>query len=256
MYSCLKILLALVPCVAFATTAGRVDIVAGRVTIKAGRVAIGPQGTPAPADVTNGLYAWWKFDGNANDSFSTNNGTVTGCVETNGKIGTAYYFNGTDNSISASARGYNPGTNLTISLWYYVTNNYEKQYSMLVTKSDATANAQLEIRHQYSNTGKPNYSGKFTAFHELIATNLLPVDAWVFLAFAYDGATLSMYTNGYLHVTKAVTGAMNAQAAQPVLFGRRSDATAYWYKGRIDDARFYSRHLTAAEIQQIWDLYK
>jgi len=57
-----------------------------------------------PSNVpTNGLAAWYSFDGNANDnSGGNNNGMVNGSILTGGKLGnpnTAYLFNGVNSTI-------------------------------------------------------------------------------------------------------------------------------------------------------------
>src|ERR1039458_7332306 len=52
--------------------------------------------------VTNGLVAYYPFNGNASDAFGTNNGTVYGATLTTNRFGipnAAYYFNGTNNYI-------------------------------------------------------------------------------------------------------------------------------------------------------------
>ena len=49
---------------------------------------------PAWADLTYGLIAHWKLDGDANDSAGTNHGTIHGAATTTGQIGDALSFDG------------------------------------------------------------------------------------------------------------------------------------------------------------------
>ena len=60
----------------------------------------------SPAFLTNGLIAYYPFNGNANDaSGNGNNGTVYGATLTADRFGnpnSAYYFNGTNNYITAA----------------------------------------------------------------------------------------------------------------------------------------------------------
>ena len=55
------------------------------------------QCTPAPA----GIVAWWPGDGNANDVFGANNGTLVGGVTfATGEIGQAFSFDGVNGEVS------------------------------------------------------------------------------------------------------------------------------------------------------------
>ena len=52
--------------------------------------------TPPPA----GLVSWWKAEGNANDSFNTNKGTLLGGAGfASGEAGEAFNLNGTSQYI-------------------------------------------------------------------------------------------------------------------------------------------------------------
>lgn len=74
------------------------------------------------ADLTDGLVAHWKLDGNANDSAGSNDGTIHGATPTTGQIDGALDFDGDDGVYIEGSAGtgsdlniYN--TNMTISAW-------------------------------------------------------------------------------------------------------------------------------------------
>ena len=74
---------------------------------------------------TNGLVAWYPFNGNANDeSGSGNNGTVYGATLTTdrfGNSGKAYFFNTIPCYIDLpeiSTELGKPGNNATYSMWF------------------------------------------------------------------------------------------------------------------------------------------
>ena len=71
---------------------------------------------------TDGLVAWYPFNGNANDeSGNGNNGTVNGAVistDRNGNLNSAYSFDSTQ-SISGSCSSFPSGNNpRTVCFWY------------------------------------------------------------------------------------------------------------------------------------------
>ena len=73
---------------------------------------------------TNGLVAYYPFNGNANDATGNgNNGTVNGATLTSDRFGnsnSAYDFNGVDNHISINDTLCNFGTGeFTLSSWLY-----------------------------------------------------------------------------------------------------------------------------------------
>ena len=74
------------------------------------------------ADLNDGLVAYYPFDGNANDASSHgNDGTVIGATLTQDMFGnadSAYYFDGIDDYIRASAANL-PSAERTVSLWFY-----------------------------------------------------------------------------------------------------------------------------------------
>src|SRR6202012_3367114 len=74
---------------------------------------------PACAPVLAGMVGWWAGEDNANDVISTNNGTLVGDVTfTNGEVGQAFYFNGSDYvSIPDGPQFDDLTTNLTVEFW-------------------------------------------------------------------------------------------------------------------------------------------
>ena len=75
-------------------------------------------------DLSNGLVAWYPFDGNASDmSGNGNHGTVNGATlgtDRHGQVGKAYHFDGVDDWIEVSHHpsiDFNSNESFTISLW-------------------------------------------------------------------------------------------------------------------------------------------
>ena len=69
-----------------------------------------------------GIVGWWPGEGNANDIFGTNNGTLIGNVTyTNGEVGQAFSFNTLGDQVSVSTGGFPVSTNdRTLECWVYI----------------------------------------------------------------------------------------------------------------------------------------
>jgi len=76
---------------------------------------------------TNGLLAWYPFNGNANDeSGNGKNGTVNGATLTTDRLGntnSAYSFNGTTDYILTNCYGPTEKSGRTVSFWAQVKNS-------------------------------------------------------------------------------------------------------------------------------------
>ena len=90
--------------------------------------------------LTNGLVAYYPFNGNANDAAGTNNGIVNGAALTTNRFGNAnkaYYFNGTSAFVGINYSeifNFNPTGELTISTWFKIS-QAGNVGSVLVAKS-------------------------------------------------------------------------------------------------------------------------
>src|SRR5260221_13841153 len=77
--------------------------------------------TPAQSFITNGLASYYPFNGNANDSIGTNNGTVHGAVLSTNRFGqanSAYSFNGSSSYLDLGSPANLAFTNnFTLSAW-------------------------------------------------------------------------------------------------------------------------------------------
>ena len=78
----------------------------------------------------------------------------------------------------------------------------------------------------------------------------LQADTWYHLAATYDGTALKAYRDGVLITSTPVSVAPNAESGSLKL-GRHATAAANFFTGTVDDARVYSRALTAEEILKV-----
>ena len=82
-------------------------------------------------------------------------------------------------------------------------------------------------------------------------TTALPKDivnnAWHHIALTYDGTAMKFYFDGVLTGTTNLTGSIGASLANYIV------ANGFW-KGAVDDLRFYSRTLTTTDVQKLYNL--
>jgi hypothetical protein len=201
----------------------------------------------AQSFLTNGLVAYYPFNGNANDeSGKGNNGTVYGATLATDRFGF------TNSAYSFSRTGYTPPTrkdeiyipysptfnttNITVSVWVQestdntgcvILSRFQYGYS---TPSGQTwgigrvadhgnTNAALVMAAASAYGGTGNY---------LYDVKLPPSNIWYQIAITYDGLTCNLFVNGQ-PVNSAVLGiALNTAGNSGVGIGVSDQANGYW----------------------------
>lgn len=204
---------------------------------------------------TEGLVAWYPFNGNANDeSGNENNGNVIGATLTTDRKGNAnkaYSFSGSQQYINTPI---NSGfTNqITLCAWFKTANN---NYGGIICSRTALNLANCLTT---DNTGKSSLSlsdGNTSHINStsLVGTNSgLNNDTWHFIVGSYDGSTLKLYTDGNFQAQNTFTFSIIINADFKIGW---DDLVGYnrFFKGKIDDIRIYNRALTETEIQQLYN---
>jgi hypothetical protein len=215
---------------------------------------------------TDGLVAWYPFNGNANDeSGNGNNGLVNGASLTADRFNqnaSAYDFNGIDNFIEVT---HSPElqffSNLTISCWVKI-----EDYSTNPTWGTRTI---LSKPRGYLGSGLFLYSvnetvgvyggGVFNSWPDGYSVNSseqLPLNDWENIILTYDGSFLRLYKNGEFINSTYSTIELDP-ATTPLYIGREflSDPPNYsrWFKGSVDDIVLYNRALTQAEVTALYN---
>jgi hypothetical protein len=132
------------------------------------------------------------------------------------------------------------GTGLTLAAWIYPTaaNNgsvihKERHFSLL-------RNADGSLTYADSATWSYATIGNFGS---------TPLNTWSHVAVTFDGSAIRFYVNGLLVGTANRAGALTDNAN--ALYLGSYDGTYYKFTGKLDEARAYSRTLSAAEIANL-----
>ena len=199
-------------------------------------------------NITNGLLAYYPFNGNANDASGNGyNGNVNGATLTTDRFGranSAYSFNGIDNNIVlANTSGLNMFSGFSIVAWVNFTDNSGGH--SIVSKHD----------NYYQNSFCLAASGNQAALSTnddayLVASNETYNDGnWhMVVGMFYDNFS-TIYVDGNFKATAKV--AYNIGNTQNIKIG--SDSRISFYNGLIDDVRIYDHPLNYCEIQELYN---
>jgi hypothetical protein len=197
------------------------------------------------------LISWWKFDGDADDSAGSNDGTLHGDPNwIAGQIDDALQFDGQDDYVDCGDIDEIDGTtNLTITAW--INTNSISVDKLISRKGQDKPPYYFWVRSDYTIS-----FGIFRSTNTYMATTTETIspNQWFFVAGTYDGETIRTYINGIEKATNTdPSGAINSNSAT-VTIGYPYPGTwpNSWFDGAIDDVRIYDRALSAEEVTAIY----
>jgi Concanavalin A-like lectin/glucanases superfamily/Immunoglobulin domain len=230
-------------------------------------------GSPAPAQAADcdpppsGMVGWWKGEGNANDSVSTNNGTLspTGGSYAPGMVGQGFRFDGANGYVQIPDSDALKPTNVTIEAWVWLdpelpANNVGEQ---VVFKKN-TWSAWFEgysLSKQPIDNGDGTYSNHFqfcvSRNGDQVAINsqtIVQRGVWYHVAATYDGTQSTLFVNGVADAS-ATPGFALDYGTDPVFIGTTGTWPPYlnMFGGIIDEVSIYSRALSSSEIAAIYN---
>ncbi|TDO83715.1 putative secreted protein (Por secretion system target) [Flavobacterium chryseum] len=208
---------------------------------------------------TNGLVAYYPFNGNANDTSGNGaNGTVSGASLTSDRFGnsnTAYSFNGVSSYIDAVIPNI-PKNNAarTISGWFKTNDAFSdpNKYDATIFNYGTLAKLQRLSLSIYQKGYLNLITGTTSSSDDYYINNFdYSNNDWYFFTITYDGTKLSIYVNGNYVDQKAV----NLNTVGNIFrIGQRisGDSVNEGFKGTIDDVAIWNRVLTPEEISAMY----
>lgn len=211
---------------------------------------VSSSGSSNTDDVTDGLVAWWKLNGDANNSVGSPNGVpsnVTSTTNQAGQANSAYSFNGGSSVINTASTFGLGVTNVTISLWIY--NPTASNNGMFVhvgaagfgigmgnTTTDSTGTKLVMLFNGIR--WIPTDANIGTGWHHIA----MVIDASGTPTAYLDGASVGSYPG-----TKSATPS-NSITTIGAITGNNNNT----FTGSIDDVRLYSRALPLSDIMSIY----
>jgi hypothetical protein len=204
-----------------------------------------------------GPVSYWKFEegtgtATANAVAGAPGGTLQGGASFSPMVPPAITY---PDKYSLSCNGTNAVVNvpnfgsftaMSVSVWIYRSGSTGARQSVLSFKETGggfvlslNENGSSEFPRIWLNQGGWQYKEDSVA---------IPLNTWTHVAATYDNSNLRLYINGTEAApATALTGNMTEPSAV-IGIGARNSLDQHWYPGLIDDARIYSRALTAAEV--------
>jgi hypothetical protein len=224
---------------------------------------------------TNGLVAYYPFNGNANDaSGNGNNGFAENTFATTNQFGQANSALGfVGNSwvyVPYSASLFT--TNFSVSLTFNSQASFEN-FCLLRsgnTSTDPWRGYEISERDFGANFGFSDFDGVYNGDNVGSeydsATCVTPIgdwqeNQWCNLTFTQSGTNAQLYINGILAASVANSSPYSPAQSSPLYIGSNtrdpatSDPTLApggFFTGIICDVRFYNRELSSSEVQQLY----
>jgi hypothetical protein len=216
-------------------------------------IETGKDSRQVPPIPTEGLVAWYPFNGNANDETGNGwDGTVVNATLISDRFGvanSAYSFNGVDSQIEIWGFDFAPTTtrDASVSVWVNIRGL-----------------GHFVSRYYNLDASRSNFSFYQTPADNLVRTTGAGVDffefensatGWTHMVAVYKGTagTVEVYRNGVLVSGGPLTYNSQTSPDTPVLFGRVFGPIPGFLDGDLDDVRLYDIALTPSMIQAIYD---
>ena len=210
-------------------------------------------GSTLVAGGISGGVSIWHGEGNANDGFGNNTGTLTNgaTTTTSGQLGSAFELDGVDDFVNVPNHStLDPTAAATLQAWVYldVLPSTAGHVMTVVAKSGNGTDLDLQVEtdnkvHFYVATGAPN---------KVISTTTLQTGQWYHLAATYKANDrVEMYVNGVLEATTLIPGVTRGTNSNPLTIGASAQWAGRYFDGRIDEPALYNRALSATEIASV-----
>ena len=217
-----------------------------------------------PVIPTEGLVAWYPFNGNANDnSLKGNNGVINGGVtltsDRYNKLNSAYLFDGTSGYIEVPTLNNQAYKPISYSAWvilgsYFPLSPGIKFRSILGRQEQFNTTCGMVGFYADQNVDGGAYDNTFLYWMGASSTPDVPysktkpaLNSWVHVVFTQEGnGDFKFYINGSLTNSGNLTNSQNSNVSFRI--GAGIGANSYFWDNKIDDVRIYNRVLTSEEI--------
>lgn len=201
----------------------------------------------------------WPFDEGSGttvvDVYGNFNGTVDGAQWSDGVMGSALSFDGTNDRVSMTGPGL-MGSSFTVTCWFKA-DDFDVTDARLISRAQGTSQGDHDWMLSTVSSGgssvlrarlRTNGSTK-----TLIASGgALSTGTWTHAAFVYNGSTMQLYKDGVLVGSANKSGAVDERTGLSVAVGNQPNgAGSRAFDGLIDDMRIYGRALSVSEIEAL-----
>ena len=207
---------------------------------------------------TEGLVAYYPFNGNANDaSGNGHHGTVNGATlssDRDGNENSSYSFDGVSSSIS-TVGNFNFNNELTFSSWIYIESYIEDGvHERIVNSSEGTGG----ISDRWMFNVSPNSESSTLEFNigytgnEVQGLKTIPLNKFTHVAFTFKNGEVVIYMDGEID-SSSTLGITNLNFINsPIDLGSVNGLESF-FNGELDDIGIWNRALSEQEIQNLYN---
>ena len=219
---------------------------------------------------TDGLVAWYPFNGNANDeSGNGKDGTVLNgpqlSTDRNGTADSAYNFDwanvtgyGSDWQRINLDHDFNLGGTFSMNVWinpenHYWPNNNAKSAMILGGSSGCVQNGfRFSINTIDGVDGSIGASDGTSGFVGFDTNETVLLNSWQMVTLVVEGGnSAKMYKNGDL-IASTTDANFNLSSCLTIGIHHQSNGKWYYFDGKIDDVGIWDRALSQAEVAQLY----
>ena len=160
----------------------------------------------------------------------------------------AVALDGTGDYVDMGARFGFPGT-LAFTIEAWVKPDVNGLYNGVVSKNDESAGGNTRVGyHMYTQAGAFGFERNDGTLSQDVRTGALTTMRWTHVAIAYDGAKLSLYTDGVRQAMTAVPNVLLPVTTNAFVVGARNGGAYLFLKGGIDEVAVYDKALTDVQL--------
>ena len=199
------------------------------------------------------MVAWWRGDGNADDSVGGHNGSLLGGASFGaGEVQQAFSFDGASAHVEIpDSPSLNPTSQITIDAWVKTSavsrqalvSKFNQSFSSPAGSYDLAILNDSLLEFRLDNVGY------------LQVPAAICDGQWHHVAGTYDGATIFCYVDGVLAASTSASGGNNITTSTlPLYLGAelRDNADSGFFNGQLDEVEIFDRALTLDEITAIY----
>lgn len=190
---------------------------------------------------SEGLQAYYAFEGDVSDSAGNHHGTVVGRIRYSpGMIGQALDLNGEGHYIDCgNAATLSPTSEISVAVWIKA-HTIPTDWTGIVTKGDTAWGL-------YTWRNDPRICFAVTESDYVIAASRLPANQWYHVCATYDGSAIRIYIDGVESGAEPCNAGI-ATNSKSVWIGGYSGHFGHEWDGLIDELCIYDRVLDPAEV--------
>lgn len=202
------------------------------------------------------LMSEWKFDGNTNDSWGSNNGTWSGPAGTNTAatyssdciFNQCLSFDGSDDCVTVTNNtSLDVTTSFTMEMWI----------KRIATSSGQATLLRRDILDEYAfgtgGSGTTTVRARFrdtTANYHLGTLVSVPTGQWNHIVGTYDGTYLKFYLNGVVAANDNMGTYTVAAGTSDLIIGRDDAIAGRYFNGLIDGVRVYGAAVPLSLVKE------